>query len=98
MELTSISEVTPIRVGDRVTVGGIIAAVKKITTKASNQEMCFVRLEDMTGSVEIVVFPKTYAKTMEFWVVDAVVSVSGKIDEKDERMTLLVDDVRRITA
>lgn len=98
MDLTSISEVTPIRVGDRVTVGGIIAAVKKITTKASNQEMCFVRLEDMTGSVEIVVFPKTYAKTVEYWVVDSVVSVSGKIDEKDERMTLLVDDVRRIVA
>ncbi len=98
MQLTPLSEVTPVRVGERVTVGGIIAAVKKITTKASNQEMAFVRLEDMTGSVEIVVFPKTYAKTYEAWIVDAVVSVSGKIDEKDDRMTLLVDDVKRVTA
>ncbi len=96
MSYTNISEVTPIRVGDRITVGGIITSVKKITTKASNQEMAFVKIEDMTGSVEIVVFPKTYAKTVEFWVVDAVLAVSGKIDEKDERMTLLVDDVRRI--
>ena len=85
---------TPIRVGDRVTVGGIIASVKKITTKASNQEMCFVRLEDMTGSVEIVVFPKTYAKPMGFWGVDAGVCVSGMMDGKGERMTLVVDDVR----
>ncbi len=98
MSFTNISEVLPTRVGERVTIGGIITAVKKITTKASNQEMAFVKLEDITGTVEIVVFPKTYAKTVEYWVLDTVVSVSGKIDEKDERMTLLADDVRRITA
>ncbi len=85
-------------VGNRVTVGGMIATVKKITTKAGNHEMAFVKLEDANGSIEIVVFPKLYAKTISVWQKDAVVLVSGKVDEKDDRLTILADDVKQLSS
>jgi DNA polymerase-3 subunit alpha len=96
LNLVPIVEITRERVKDRVTVGGIIISVKKITTKASNQEMAFVKLEDTSGSLEVVVFPKIYAKTIDYWQPDKLLTVSGKVDEKDDRLTLLVDDAKLI--
>jgi DNA polymerase III subunit alpha len=84
------------QVGQRISVCGMVATVKKIFTKATNQEMAFVKLEDMTGSIEIVVFPKTYARTTDFWVNDQILLVTGKLDEKEERLTILADDVKRV--
>lgn len=97
MKLTTIAEINKERVGERISVGGIIAGVKKITTKAGNHEMAFVKLEDLTGLIEVVVFPKTYAKTSDYWRMDAVVVVTGKLDEKDDRLTILVDEVAQVT-
>jgi len=92
LSLTPINEITSIRVGDRLSVAGIVVGVKKITTKAGNHEMAFVKLEDLTGTLEVVVFPKIYIRTIEYWRTDQIITVSGKIDEKDDRLTMLVDD------
>ncbi|MBI5449028.1 DNA polymerase III subunit alpha [Candidatus Gottesmanbacteria bacterium] len=91
-----ITEITAARSGDRVTVGGIVKSVKKITTKANNHEMAFVRLEDLSGIIELVVFPKIYSKTADLWFADTLIWVSGKIDQKDDRLVLLLDDAKRI--
>ena len=91
-----LAEITSSRVSQRVTVVGIVISVKKITTKAGNHEMAFVRLEDTSGSLELVVFPKIYARTAELWSADTVVRASGKVDQKEDRIILLVDDVVKI--
>lgn len=87
-----LGDITSERVGDKVRVGGIVTSVKRITTKASNQEMAFVKLDDMSGVVEIVVFPKVYARSFDAWHTDTVVWVTGRVDEKDDRLTILVDE------
>ncbi|MBI3343207.1 DNA polymerase III subunit alpha, partial [Candidatus Gottesmanbacteria bacterium] len=93
---TPLSEITRERVGDKVRIGGIVSAVKRITTKAGGQEMAFVKLEDMSGSLEIVVFPKVYTRSFDVWQKDTVVLVTGRVDEKDERLTILVDEAVRL--
>lgn len=92
-----IGEVTPERVGDKVRVGGIVTSVKRITTKAGGQEMAFVKLDDMSGVVEIVVFPKVYARTFAAWHPDSIVWVTGRVDEKDDRITILVDEAGTVS-
>ncbi len=79
-----------LHVGKKVTVGGVIKSVKVILTKKSNQEMAFATLDDGTGSIELVVFPKTYADTKELWEVDQPVLITAKVDQKD-RLNLLVE-------
>jgi DNA polymerase-3 subunit alpha len=58
--------------------------------------MAFVKLEDTSGVLEVVVFPKIYAKTLDYWQSDKLLTISGKVDEKDDRLTLLVDDAKPI--
>lgn len=91
-----IVEITRDHVGGRVTLGGIITNVKRITTKAGNHAMAFVRIEDLTGAMDFVVFPKIFATTGSTWTNDAIVCVTGRVDEKEDRLTILVDSVTTV--
>ena len=93
----AISSVSRDRVGQKIVLGGIVTTVKRIVTKSSNQEMAFVKIEDLTGSVEVIVFPKVYTRTYDLWNRDAMVVISGRIDEKEDRLLVLVDEARRLT-
>lgn len=81
-----------------VVVGGIITQIKKITTRKNGSEMAFVKLDDFTGNVELVVFPSVYERTKFIWVTDRVVLVKGKVNERDERLTVIVDDAKQISS
>jgi DNA polymerase-3 subunit alpha len=73
-----------------VTLGGTLTLVKKIFTKNGNKEMAFANLHDGSGSIELVVFPRTFAATREIWEIDRPLLVTGKVDFK-ERLSLLVE-------
>ncbi len=90
---TPIVDITSSLVGERVKIAGILLSVKKIFTRAGNNEMGFARIEDFTGVIEVVVFPKIFARSADLWAPDRVVSLSGRVDEKEDRLTILVDDV-----
>ena len=68
--------------GDRVTVGGMITGLTKKTTK-TNQLMAFLTLEDLYGSVEILVFPRDYEKYRDLLKEDAKVFVRGRASISD---------------
>ncbi len=77
------------REGETVLAGGIVASLRTTTTK-KGEPMAFVQLEDVTGSVEVVVFNSTYAAARELLVEDAVLVVKGRIDHKQQGETKLV--------
>jgi DNA polymerase-3 subunit alpha len=79
---TPLAELDRRRDGEVVTVGGIVAAVKQMTTK-KGEPMVFIRLEDVTGAVEAVVFNTTYQQTRELCVVDRILVLKGRIDRKE---------------
>lgn len=68
--------------GAMVKVAGVISAVKQIFTKKKNEPMAFVRLEDPSGSLECVVFPKLYVQIRHRLNPDAMVIVAGKVSER----------------
>jgi len=63
----------------RVNIFGIPSSVKVITTK-DRHEMAFITLEDLTGSVEAVVFPSVYEKYSAYLNEKRVVVVNGRLD------------------
>lgn len=77
-----------------VVIGGIITQIKKITTKASGKEMAFVKLDDFTATVELVVFPSIYERTKNIWRTDQIILLKGKVTEKEERLSVIVDDAK----
>ena len=74
---------------DWVTAGGIITAAKKIRTR-NGDPMMFATLDDLEGSVEILVFGKALAEYEGALGVDSVVLVRGRVDHKDADKTCLV--------
>ncbi|TAK89595.1 DNA polymerase III subunit alpha [Patescibacteria group bacterium] len=87
--------------GKSVQVGGLITTVRKITTK-NNAMMAFVGIEDKSGDLELIVFPKAYEKNPELWQPDTVVEVNGKINTKDRdgkpggEIKIMVDEAKVI--
>ena len=81
-----------------VIIGGIITKIKKIITRKSGAEMAFVKIDDFTAQCELIVFPKIFERTKYAWVSDKVVLVKGKIDQKDDRLSVLVDDAKLLTS
>jgi DNA polymerase-3 subunit alpha len=83
--------------GQKVTLGGRITEMRRITTKRGDQ-MLAVQLEDLTGGIEVVVFPKTFAATSGHWHEDAVVLVTGMVKMgRDDEPQLVADDVEEFT-
>ncbi|HTU79012.1 MAG TPA: DNA polymerase III subunit alpha [Solirubrobacteraceae bacterium] len=74
---------------DWVTVGGIITETKRIRTR-NGDPMMFATLDDLAGSVEVLVFGKALAEHEAALTVDAVVIVKGRVDHKEAGKTCLV--------
>ena len=80
--------------GMQVTMGGIITAFKKTTTKRTGAHMAFVTLEDVYGSVECLAFPAIYERCRGLIVNDKIVRVSGKLDlENGKEPTIILDRI-----
>ena len=76
--------------GQRVVVGGIVAGSRTIITKA-RATMAVVTLEDLQGSIEVVVFPRLYEQTLGTWVEGAILLVAGRVDHRGEEVSILAD-------
>jgi DNA polymerase-3 subunit alpha len=74
---------------DLVTVGGIIVEAKRIRTR-NGDPMMFATLDDLEGSVELLVFGKALAEHEGVLAVDRVVLVTGRVDHKEAGKTCLI--------
>ena len=80
-----------------VLVGGIISAYRPLRTRRG-APMAVLTLEDRDGSLEVVVFPKTYERCAPVLAPERLVLVTGKLDKNEETARLMADDVRPIEA
>lgn len=80
---------TKVHDGAKETLGGMLTA-RTIKHTRTNQMMAFVTLEDLLGTVEIVVFPRDYEKNRTFLEVDQKVFIKGRVSEEDERPSKLI--------
>lgn len=88
--------------GKAVVVGGIISDIREITTR-NGQKMSFVKIADVNGEIELILFPNAYSQTTGIWERDRVVLVRGKLSAKDrdgnlnDDLKVMVDDAREVT-
>lgn len=79
----------PVEDGSHVTVGGMITA-KKVKITKTNKMMAFLTLEDLVGSIEILVFPKDYESNRDTFVEDAKLFIQGRVSIGDEPIGKLI--------
>ena len=78
-----------VRDGATEIIGGIIAG-KTIKYTKNNKTMCFLTIEDIMGSVEVVVFPRDYERYHQYLEEENVVFVKGRVSEEDEASSKLI--------
>lgn len=82
-------------IGRGIKVGGVVSRVKKITTKNGNP-MLFASMEDQTGQIEVVVFPRIYQQSSSKWNEGNILLVTGKVDDKDGTPKLIAQSVKQL--
>ncbi len=84
--------------GKNVTVGGEVVAIRKTFTKKNNEEMAFVTIQGLHGNrLECVVFPRAFSENgnRAFWQEGSVLIISGKIDSRGDRLSLIVETAKK---
>ena len=79
-----------------VSIGGLVAGIDRIVTKAGSP-MLFVKLEDLTGRTEILVFPRVLERTASAWQPDKVLLIKGRISGDRDEPKVLADEVIEVT-
>ncbi len=82
-------EVTAEKSGRDLIVGGIIAATRLLSTK-DGRSFVAAELEDMTGSIEITVWPETYEETRHVWQTGNLIVANVRVRARDERLQVSV--------
>ncbi len=80
---------TKVRDGDREIIGGIVTDVTTKYTK-KNQTMAYLTIEDLVGSVEVVVFPRDYERYRLYLETENKIFVKGRVSEEDEAPSKLI--------
>ncbi len=78
---------------NEIKIAGVISEVKTIITKNSGKEMSFVKIEDETGNIELIIFPSIYEKYKNILFENQPVIVGGKINNRDEDISMIVNTI-----
>jgi DNA polymerase-3 subunit alpha len=81
--------------GRTVTLAGQITHIRPHTSAKSQKPMAFATMEDLQGSVDLVIFPSTWKEVGSWLAVDQIVVLTGKVDAKGKDAKILVDSITR---
>jgi DNA polymerase-3 subunit alpha len=76
-----------------VKIVGFIAKIKNTTTRAKQEKMAIIKLEDLEGVVEALVFPRAYQKVYRYIQLNTVVMVKGVLNLKEDSPKIIVNDL-----
>ena len=81
---------------EEITIGAIITDVKRLTTKKKNLPFAFIQVEDLKGTIEVMVFNKVYDHYLGFVQEDNIVQIKGTISRRDGATKIIADSFDRI--
>jgi DNA polymerase-3 subunit alpha len=94
--VTPISGVASLKQEKKIRIGGTVISSKKILTK-KNEPMVFAKLEDTSGDIEAVVFPRVYRENPDLWEGDRALIITGRPSEKEGKINILVETAFELT-
>ncbi len=83
------------RAGMMAIISGILEEAKPILTKKGDK-MAFLRVADYSGSIEAVIFPKTFKEFEALVVPDNCISIKGRISSRDGQISVVVDKMKAL--
>lgn len=95
-KLSSIAEVIKTRDGGQVKTYGLITSIKAIQTK-NGDPMLFAKIEDLSNTIEVLVFKDTLAGTRDVWTENTVVGIAGRMTKRDGEPKIVCSGAKTIT-
>jgi DNA polymerase-3 subunit alpha len=92
---TPISKIDATFVDKKIIVGGLVSNIKKIITK-NGKPMLFIKVEDLTGKVEAVIFPNLLERNPVALQESKIVFVAGRVDDRNGEIKIVADDIQEI--
>jgi len=83
---------------DVIKIVGLIVKIKQTVTRAKKEKMAILKLEDLDGAVEILVFPRAFAKISSHIQLNTIVHIRGVLDLKEETPKIIAEDLFPFTA
>ncbi|MCX5694659.1 MAG: DNA polymerase III subunit alpha [Candidatus Omnitrophica bacterium] len=78
---------------DIIKIVGLIVKIKHTVTRAKQEKMAILKLEDLEGAVEVLVFPRTFAKISSHIQANTIVHIRGVLDLKEETPKIIAEDL-----
>ena len=78
---------------DIIKIVGLIVKIKHTVTRAKQEKMAILKLEDLDGAVEVLVFPRAFAKISSHIQINTIVHIRGVLDIKEETPKIIVEDL-----
>ena len=91
----SITKISDKLINQRVRIGGVISGIKKIITKVG-KPMLFLKLEDLTDKIEVVVFPGIIERNPSVFQENKIVFISGRVDNRDGTPKVICEEIEEI--
>ena len=90
---SSISDLKQYKDEEEIKIVGLISKIKNTTTRVKQEKMAILKLEDLEGAVELLVFPRAYQKVSRYILPNTVVLVKGVLNLKEDTPKVLVNDL-----
>lgn len=87
-----IGEITEDDIDNDLILAGIVSGKRILKTKRDNAEMVVIQVFDETGSIEVVVFPRTYLKLKKIIAINKILLFKGKLTSRDGRLNIIMDN------
>jgi len=91
--ITPFSSLSMGMVGKMVKVAGLVNKIQKIKTRNDSQ-MAFLQLEDQSGTIEVVVFPKVLSKDPQIIQKDTLLYIKGRVSQKDHELKIIAEEIK----
>lgn len=91
----NIAKLSEMSEGAECVVGGLITAIREVTTK-KNERMVFATLEDLSGDIDVVIFPRVYEEFRELIIPEACIALKGKVSKRNGETSIIADKLKNL--
>ena len=78
-----------------MTIAGIIETCRQVVTK-NNERMAFLKIADLSGSIEAVCFPALYKDVVDILAAEKCIAFSGKVSDRNGEKSIIIEAVKEI--
>ena len=92
---TNIEKLSNLREGDETVIAGIVEEIRDVLTKG-NERMVFMRLADLSGVIEVAIFPRILSEFRQFVQPDICIAIKGKVSKRKNDTSFIAEKIKAL--